>query len=236
MEKYFPQLEKPALTDPYFIRKDAGGYSPCIKGKPNAYRGVSTLANCVGYAWGRVAFLLRDPYCKIGCALGCDWPGNAKNWLKNSEARGYATGKKPKLGAVAVWDSPSGGHVAVVEEIDSLSGRVVVSESNYNGIVWQLRNLPPSMYINRRFTFLGYIYLPVEYEKPEPDTRLKKGDRVEIIARGNSQADGKGTSASGIGWIRYIYKVYDGSAYPYRVGYMNGKTTGFYRAEALKKI
>lgn len=238
MEKYFPQTEAPAKTDPYYIRKEAGGYSPCIVGKPNIYQGKSTLANCVGYAWGRVAFLLRNPNCKIGCALGCDWPGDAKNWLKNSAARGYETGKTPKLGAVAVWSSRAGGHVAVVEEIDKASGRVIVSESNYRGIAWQLRSLPKSMYINRGLTFLGFIYLPVEWEEKEDkeDDPLSVGSKVRIIGRGNSQADGNGKSAGGVGWTRYIFKIYKGAEYPYRVGFMNGVTTGFYKADALKKI
>ena len=51
---FTPQLTVPADTDPFFIRKQYGGYSPCIQGRPEKFPG-SPLANCVGYAWGIAA-------------------------------------------------------------------------------------------------------------------------------------------------------------------------------------
>lgn len=67
-----------------------------------------------------------------------------------------------------------------------------------------------------------------------PADELKVGDKVEIIATGNGQANGKGKTAYGIGWTREILGIYDG-AFPYRVGSGRG-TTGFYKKEALKKL
>lgn len=54
--------------------------------------------------------------------------GNGGQWVKNAAARGFATGKTPKVGAVA--EQP--GHVAYVEAINS-NGTVKISEMNYNG-------------------------------------------------------------------------------------------------------
>lgn len=69
---------------------------------------------------------------------------------------------------------------------------------------------------------------------------LKVGDKVQIIANGNSMASGKGKTAGGKGYKMYITKIHVGRAYPYQVG-NKGKTdskntTGFYKASALKKI
>lgn len=237
MKKFIPCLSEPAATDPYFIRRGYGGLSPCIAGSPNIYNGKSALANCVGWAWGRVAQILEDPHCKIGCAPGNDWPGSAQHWVEYSREQGYEVGSTPKLGAVMVWKhkTKATGHVAVVEQITGT--RVITSESNYNGVAWCLKNRPASGYLNSHYDFLGYIYLPIDFDiDTEPTDELKRGDRVEIIGPGNGQANGKGKSAGGRGYIRYIYQIYKGQPYPYRVGWMNGMTTGFYPASSLKKV
>ena len=62
---YVPQLTIPSQDDPYYIRKAYGGYSPCVQGKPEWFTG-SALANCVGYCWGRSAYLEQNPNCNIG--------------------------------------------------------------------------------------------------------------------------------------------------------------------------
>lgn len=66
-------------------------------------------------------------------------------------------------------------------------------------------------------------------------SRLKQGDKVEIIGSGNSKANGHGLKTGGVGWKREILKVLSGTKYPYRVG-KDGKTTGYYTASALKKL
>lgn len=71
-------------------------------------------------------------------------------------------------------------------------------------------------------------------------TTLKVGDKVKIIAKGNAQASGKGSSAGGVGMTKYITKIHSGTAYPYQVGNKGSTkskdTTGFYKISALKKI
>lgn len=70
---------------------------------------------------------------------------------------------------------------------------------------------------------------------PAPEPRpLSVGDTVEIVGIGNGSSYGTSNTAYGIGWTRQILKIWDGRSYPYQVGNSTG-TTGFYRAEALKR-
>lgn len=80
----------------------------------------------------------------------------------------------------------------------------------------------------------------IEYnEKPTPTPKpveeLKVGDKVKIISEGRASSYGDLPIAYGIGWIRYIKKIYSDRPYPYQVGNDSG-TTGFYKKEALKKV
>ena len=76
---------------------------------------------------------------------------------------------------------------------------------------------------------------PTPAPTPAPSTELNVGDAVEIIGTGNGSAYGGSNTAYGIGWKRQILKIWNGKPYPYQVG-NNTATTGFYKAEALKKI
>ena len=70
---------------------------------------------------------------------------------------------------------------------------------------------------------------------PAPTPRpLSVGDTVEIVGTGNGSSYGTSNTAYGIGWTRQILKIWDGRSYPYQIGNSTG-TTGFYRAEALKR-
>ena len=70
---------------------------------------------------------------------------------------------------------------------------------------------------------------------PTPEPRpLSVGDTVEIVGTGNGSSYGTSNTAYGIGWTRQILKIWDGRSYPYQIGNSTG-TTGFYRAEALKR-
>ena len=64
---------------------------------------------------------------------------------------------------------------------------------------------------------------------------VKVGDSVEIIGTGNGSAYGTSNTAYGIGWKRSILRIYEGQAFPYMVGNSTG-VTGFYKADALKKL
>lgn len=83
---------------------------------------------------------------------------------------------------------------------------------------------------------------PVQEEKKEDakpvesaSNKLTVGTKVRIAGTGRASSYGTGAKANGIGWVREILKVHEGRPYPYQVGNKSG-TTGFYKAEALKKI
>ena len=74
---------------------------------------------------------------------------------------------------------------------------------------------------------------PVE---PKPaEVTLNKGDKVVIIGEGNGSSNGNSNTAYGLGWTREIMNIYPGRPFPYQVG-LNGVTTGFYKASALRKV
>ena len=79
------------------------------------------------------------------------------------------------------------------------------------------------------------------YEEPKPTPAptpskptLNVGDTVKIVGTGNGSSYGTSNTAYGLGWTRQILDIYEGRPYPYRVGNSTG-TTGFYKADALKK-
>lgn len=82
-----------------------------------------------------------------------------------------------------------------------------------------------------------------EQNKPTPtpapvDNKLRIGDEVELIGRGNANSFGTGVSTGGrtIGWKRKILDIKtDGRSNPIRVGNDSG-TTGWFKASALRKI
>lgn len=227
------QTKCPEANNKWYTLKASGGVSPCIKGKPEAWSG-SALANCVGYCWGRFAYLEGNENCKVGCAVGTDYPSDAWAWYKNSKAQGYDVGDKPKLGAVAVWSRSGGkGHVAIVEKVNK-DGTWESSESGYNtSPVWFTKKYNAKSQ-RTGYKFLGFVY-PI-YEFVESlDEELKVGDKVKIIATGNSNSYGTGRVAGGVGYTRYVKAIYKGRAYPYQVG-TTYATTGFYKRKALKKL
>ena len=237
---FTPQLTVPADTDPYFIRKGYGGYSPCIKGNPEKFPG-SPLANCVGYAWGIAAEREENPDCNIGFVSGTTWPTNAWYWIQNTNGR--STGSTPQLGAIACWRNSdwTNGHVASVEQINA-DGTWVASESGYNGYIFRTHTYPAD---NSKpgFIFQGFIYLNWPGDPPLPPTGdvdvlypIALGDKVRIIGKGRASVDGGGNIAYGLGWERYVTGIYEDGEYPFKVGFKDGRTTGFYKASALEVI
>ena len=69
--KFTPRMEAPSTTNKYWLRKTHGGVNPCIEIKNG-----SVLANCVGYAFGRVYELLgKKPNLSTGNANGSNGTG-----------------------------------------------------------------------------------------------------------------------------------------------------------------
>ena len=238
MTNFKPRLTCPENTNPYYLRKAFGGYSYCIEGEPEAWKG-SALSNCVGYAWGRIAELEENPKCTIGVPEsrlknGNYAPRSAAAWVLS--ANGRTIGDKAKLGAVAVWKhlKKNSGHVAVVEKVNS-DGSWLSSESAYGGFTFKNKTYNANSNL-AGYKFLGFIYNIIDFDpEPEPEPELKPGDKVEIIAEGRATSYGEKPVAYGIGWTRYVKKIYKGRSYPYQIGNKLG-TTGFYKRDALKKL
>lgn len=214
------------------------------------------LPNCTFYAYSRSMEIAIADYGGSWSNISYStnpywWRGsstylNAETWF--SEAQNYGiwqTGSTPQLGAIACWSGDIlgiGGHVAVVEEINS-DGTVTLSNSDYDGTYFYIKtNVRPIVgqvtdYVGEKFQ--GYIYNPLSSgDTPHPKyIPFRRGDWVKIIRFGNSQANGRGRKAYGLGWDRQVIRVYEGKEYPFRVGWLSsGETTGFYQANALRKI
>jgi len=172
-----PRTTKPGKGNKYYIKKANGGYSPCIKGKPTD-PDCNVLANCVGYVVGRFNEESKEGSCKY---LGST---NAENFYSYAAKWGLKTGQTPKLGAVMCWakgkagvDSDGAGHVAIVEKVISKT-HVLTSESGYNSYVF--KNKTRKKGLNGKwgsggsYTFLGFIYHPVEFTEQYNLTRLLK--------------------------------------------------------------
>lgn len=61
--------------------------------------------------------------------------GNANQRYKNAKAAGYSVGQSPRVWAVVVYSRlrSSAGHVAVVREVHSADGKMIVEDMNYAG-------------------------------------------------------------------------------------------------------
>jgi surface antigen len=111
------------------------------------------MPNCTTYAWGRAHEILgRAPTLNTG---------NARFWFSNNGGfpnanDRYPRGQSPRLGAIAVWNNGTAGHVAVVERVYA-NGNVDISESSWGGTMFRYRqNVNPRTVYS---SFLGFIYI-----------------------------------------------------------------------------
>lgn len=177
------------IHEKYFIRKQNGGWSPCIPGN-NAYNlrpfEGSTLPNCVAAAVGA--------YNKIAGETSCRWLGNrnAVDFQKFPEIQGLKTGQTPAVGACMVWGYGEG-HVAVVDRVIS-DTEVETIESG-----WSYRTTPVLRKIIRKkgdngrwgyaHDFIFFIYQPGGPEPPTPPApvytyyTVQRGDTLTKIAK-----------------------------------------------------
>lgn len=174
---FTPRFTKPEDGNPYYNRKDKGGYSRAIEGKPTD-PDCNVLANCVGYAYGRFHEIANCP------AMNLFDPVNAENIFKNAMDHGLKTGSEPRLGALIIWqkgETLSGkdgaGHVAVVEEI-GIGGDIITSESGYKASkpFWTTHRKPPYPYKDG-YKLLGFVYPPDSV----PTKPIRKGDKGEDV-------------------------------------------------------
>lgn len=116
------------------------------------------MPNCTCYAWGR--------FWELSGTRPTLSTSDAENWYNHSD--GYERGQTPKLGAVICWskgsigdDSDGSGHVAIVEQINS-DGSIVTSNSAWKSTNFYMKDIPNTYEVSG-YTFLGFIYNPVEF-------------------------------------------------------------------------
>lgn len=241
MTKFVPQLTAPSRSDKWFIQKAHGGYSECIAGKPLWFKG-SVLDNCVGFAWGLAAKRENNQKCNIGVPKtrlnhGKYNPTSAQYWID------YANGRKvlqaPVLGGIIVYKhtNSNSGHLMSIEEIGKDYVIAVGSGYGDNGYLFKKEKLPLSL-ARKNCQLLGVIKLNAEFDNaPEPViTTLKVGDLVQITGYGNARADGKGKRSAGIGWNRYIKKIYANQPFNLQLASKSGVVTGYYKTSSVKKV
>ncbi len=151
---FTPRLSAPSGSNSYYYSSKNIFYS-CGYGMPN----------CTAYAYGRA-------YEILGSEPNLSWNGAGKWYNDNRSSGAYDYGKTPKVGAIACWSYSGGGHVAVVEEIDSY-GNMTLSNSAWQGTNFYLTYAHTSDSNpggNSWWTFQGYIYLIDSSEEPEPAT------------------------------------------------------------------
>ena len=225
---FTPRLTIPEKGNPYYNRKDSGGYSDAIKGKPTQ-TGLDVLSNCVGYAYGRFNEIVGDK----GCFYLC--PVNAElfiDYMNQGKKKGLTTGLNPKLGAIAVWQAGStkqgsdgAGHVAVVEQILS-NGTIVTSESGYGSSnpFWTKKrtNSNGRWGQNTNYKFLGFIYNPAVTDEPTTK-RYVEGDIVYFKGgKTYTSSSAKTSTVEAIASLAKITKTYDG-IHPYHCRKINEK-------------
>ena len=126
---------KPKNNKFFMTIDEAGGWNDAIVGYPTDST-ANVLANCVGYANGRLNEIIswirgkdQFPY-----QLTC----NAENFIERAKRLGLKISDTPTLGGILVWQkgglgsSDGVGHVAIVEDIYS-ENEILTSESSYAG-------------------------------------------------------------------------------------------------------
>lgn len=215
---------KPEKGNKYYIRKENGGYSNAIKGKPTD-KNCNVLANCVGYAYGRFNEIGGYGYCKYLA------PVNAELFMKYKGS--CKSGSTPKVGAVMVWQKGAtlsgddgAGHVAIVEKVIS-NDCVYTSESGYNSskIFWNsTRNKGKNgnWGANSNYKFLGFIYNPAVKEE---DT--KKTCPYKQPSYSTSMTKYKKKRNEGVRWAQWYLKM---------LGYNPGDIDGFFGPKTDKAV
>ena len=192
--------------------------------------------NCVitsESAWGGSAFFNARRYKSNGYLTGYKYLGCIKNPAVSPEpptpptpvTRKFKEGDKVVLNGHLYADSYGNGRGQMRENYVTTIGIV-----NYDSAATKPYNVGDEEgWVDER-----NLVLYTE-PQPTPTPSLGKGDTVEIIAPGKATIYGEEPTAYGIGWTRTILETYEGYAYPYQVGNETG-TTGFYKADALRKL
>lgn len=182
--KFVPRLTIPEKGNPYYNRKQSGGYSTAIKGN-NTVEGLDVLRNCVGYSFGRFNEEVNDT------TMSLLQPVSAEKFVEVAKKQGLEVGTEPKPGAIICWSKGSAtttqdgsGHVANVEEVISPTC-IKTSESGWSAskdwwIKTRYKGSDGNWGQNSNYHFLGFIYNPYLIEEgkdpyPYPKRTLYEG-------------------------------------------------------------
>lgn len=146
-------------------------------------KGSYKTNGCTWYAHGRVleVYQATTPLKMFGDRSTGGYP-EAKDWYKGWL---YKKGTAPKVGGVLVWDG-SMGHVAICEEIIKDNGdswKVVVSQSNYKGVYWEMKTIT----VKKGYTTsgIGLKYIGCCYNPYIDDKRVARNTKkyqVQVLA------------------------------------------------------
>lgn len=163
---YVPRLSSDGMEgNPYWY-----DYNPF-------YQAGFGLPNCTAYCWGRW-YEIQGQYPELPL-------GDANTWWRDALNMGKKTGQTPQLGAIIVTWYSNGGHVAIVEQINS-DGSIVTSNSGWGSSYFWTETLYPSngyvaSWCPAEAYVQGFIYLdispigPGPMPNPSPGTRRKRG-------------------------------------------------------------
>ena len=133
-------------------------WNTCITGSP-VVSGANVLANCVGYAQGRMLSIYKEitgynpaqtlthPF----ITLNGDPVNGADGWIPRARAAGLTVQSEPRAGSVLVSDT----HVAVVEYFDTSTQQWMISESGYGGPAY---SFSPSIYKSGNKCYTNFAY------------------------------------------------------------------------------
>lgn len=182
---FTPRLTAPASNNKYYYDSNYNAFERYGYGMPN----------CTAYAYGRA-------YEILGKEPKLSWNGAGQWYGYNKSGGYYKYGSTPKVGAIACWTYSGGGHVAVVEKIES-NGTMTLSNSEWGGRTFYLttaKTTDSNPGGNSWWTFQGYIYLLDSADVV--DTTPKPGIYKTNLTSGYLNfRSGAGTSYSVIGQI-----------------------------------
>ena len=210
---FTPRLSAPASTNKYYYNSDYNVFQKYGYGLPN----------CTAYAYGRA-------YEILGKEPKLSWNG-AGQWYGYNQANNYYSyGSTPKVGAIACWSYSGGGHVAVVEKIDS-DGSMTLSNSEWGGRTFYLTYANASDSNpggNSWWNFQGYIYL-LNSDPVITDNENNNSDYKTGIYKTTAEPYLNMRSSAGLSYnvVQPVYKntTLTVTQTSYADGYNWGKTT-----------
>lgn len=187
MPNFSPPHNPVGLNEPSFMTNLYGAswsnaWNTSIYGSPTQ-TGADVLANCVGYAQGRMLDIYREITgynpAQTGTHPFVMFNVDAGNWYSTAINNGFTVQSDPREGSVLVTPN----HVAVVEFYDQNTGKYWISESGYNADPYLMQQSLyqdaqghwHSAYSSPSTDVLGFILIPGVTPGPGPGPGIRRG-------------------------------------------------------------